>query len=196
MFSLDTFRIIGKHFAGILSGIYIAGIAAQLLMRLWPSARLPAFIIISLFFAFAELSVMIRELHKGRLSTGVIVLDFMPFFLLGTGVSLLIGELVARWLGSDIFGVVVFFGAYSCLLFVIALTKQAVQERNLREDLENSPNTNRPAYLRDVLDIRAYSLDKQKDMPHSVWTLPNMGKALIFLITIALMFLLISMFSG
>ena len=101
MFVLDTFRVIGKHLGGILSAIYIAGVIARLLAWLWPAARGPVFIILSLFFITAGLSVMIRELHKGKLATGFIVLDFMPFFLLGTGMSLLLAHFVSRWWGSD-----------------------------------------------------------------------------------------------
>ena len=137
MFVLDTFRVIGKHFVGILSGVYIAGVIARLLAWLWPEARVPAFVILSLFFITAGLSVMIRELHKGKLTTGIIVLDFMPFFLLGTGLSLLLGQLVSRWWGSDWGGLLVFFGIYYCFLIVLAGTKQVVQDENLKEDLEH-----------------------------------------------------------
>jgi hypothetical protein len=88
------------------------------------------------------LSVTLHELHKGSLSTGIIVLDFMPFLLLGAGVSLFLGELASQWLGSDWGGLIVFVGIYYCILMVIAGVKYTVQDRNLKEDLEHPrPNT-------------------------------------------------------
>src|SRR5438045_3813609 len=95
--TLEKFRLLGAHLVGALSGVYIAAALARFLAWFWPSARLLTVIIGSLFFVLAELSITIRELHKGRLSTGIIVLDFMPVLLLGTGVSLFLGKLAARW---------------------------------------------------------------------------------------------------
>ena len=144
--TLDTFRLLGKHLLGALAGIYIAAAIARLIGWLWPSARLTAFIIVSLFFVLAELSVTLHELHKGPRSTGIIVLDFLPFLLLGAGVSLFLGRLAGEWFGSDMGGVVVFFDVYYCILLVIAGVKYAVQDRNLKEDLEKSPEAIRFAY--------------------------------------------------
>src|ERR1039457_2298896 len=95
--TLATFRLIGKHLIGALSGIYVAAVIARLVGSLWPSARLTAFVIASLFFVVAEVCVTIHELYKGPLSTGLIILDFMPFLLLGAGVSLFLGRLATQW---------------------------------------------------------------------------------------------------
>jgi hypothetical protein len=135
--TLTTFRLLGIHLLGLLSGLYIAAGIARAVAWLWPEARLPAFIIVSLFFACGEVSMTIREIRKGPLSTGLIILDCMPFLLLGGGVSLFLGRLATQWFGSDWGGIVVFYGVYFCILVVIAAVKQMVQDRNLQEDLEH-----------------------------------------------------------
>jgi hypothetical protein len=135
--TLTTFRLLGIHLVGLLSGLYIAYGIARGVAWLWPEARLPAFIIASLFFACGEVSMTIRELRKGPLSTGLIILDCLPFLLLGGGVSLFLGRLASQWFGSDWGGLVVFYGVYFCILVVIAAVKQRVQDRNLQEDLEH-----------------------------------------------------------
>jgi hypothetical protein len=151
--TLDTFRLIGKHLIGAISGIYVAAVFARLLAWFWPAARLPAFVLVSLFFVVGELSMTLRELHKGRLSTGIIVLDFMPFLLFGAGVSLFLGRLASQWWGSDWGGLIVFFGVYYCILAVIAGVKYAVQDRNLKEDLEHPGN---PTPEEDQKRVRKY----------------------------------------
>ncbi|MEY2518318.1 MAG: hypothetical protein QOF24_77 [Verrucomicrobiota bacterium] len=77
----------------------------------------------------------IREIRKGPSSTGLIILDCMPFLLLGGGVSLFLGRLAGDWFGSDGGGLIVFYGVYFCILVVISAVKQMVQDRNLQEDL-------------------------------------------------------------
>lgn len=135
--TLATFRLLAKHLIGALAGIYIAGAIARMIGWLWPSARLTAFVIASLFFIVGELSATVRELRKGPFSTGLIIFDCMPFLLLGAGVSLFFGRLASQWFGSDWGGLVVFIGVYFCILIVIAAVKQMVQDRNLQEDLEH-----------------------------------------------------------
>ena len=108
--TLTTYRLLGIHLIGLLSGIYVAAWIAHFFGWFWPGSRLPAFIIVSLFFACSEVSMTIRELRRGRLSTGLIILDYMPFLLLGGGVSLILGWLATRWFGSDTGGLVVFIG--------------------------------------------------------------------------------------
>jgi drug/metabolite transporter (DMT)-like permease len=139
MIRLDTFRLLGKHVVGILAGVYIAAAAARLLSVWWPAARVPAFVIVSLFFALGGLSVMIRELTKGRLSTGIILFDFLPILLIGIGFVLLLGEFVGRY-WSDGRGIIDFIGIYVWVANVIGGAKLVVQDRNLKEDLEKSPN--------------------------------------------------------
>src|SRR4051794_30416738 len=117
--TLATFRLLAKHVMGALSGIYVAAFIARMISWLWPSARLAAFVIASLFFLVSELCVTLRELRKGPQSTGSIILDFMPFLLLGAGVSLFLGRLANQWFGSDWGGIVVFYGVYFCILNVI-----------------------------------------------------------------------------
>src|SRR6266436_1465376 len=193
MATLTTFRLLGIHLIGILSGLYIATWIARFLGSFWPEARLPAFIIVSLFFACGEVSMIIRELHKGRLSTGIIVLDFMPFLFLGTGVSLFLGRLAAQWLGSDMGGVVVFFGAYYCILLVIAGVKFAVQDRNLKEDLEKSPEAIRFTYPSVVSDSSSDPQNIEEAMPRSRCALlQNIAKTLLVIVVLVLLFLLLS----
>jgi hypothetical protein len=140
--TLATFRLLGKHLIGALSGIYIAAFVARMIGWLWPSARLTAFIITSLFFVISELCITLRELRKGPQSTGSIILDFLPFLLLGGGVSLFLGRLAGQWFGSDWGGLVVFYGVYFCIIMAIAGVKYAVQDRNLQEDLNHSRESN------------------------------------------------------
>jgi len=135
--TLATFRLLGKHLIGALSGIYIAAFVARMVGWLWPSARLTAFVIAALFFVISELCVTLRELRKGPQSTGSIILDCMPFLLLGVGASLFLGRLAAQWFGSDNGGGVVFYGVYLCILVVIFGVRAKVQDRNLKEDLEH-----------------------------------------------------------
>ncbi len=135
--TLALFRLLGKHLIGALSGVYLAAFVARMIGWLWPSARLTAFIIASLFFVISEICVTLREVRKGPQSTGSIILDFMPLLLLGAGVSLFLGRLANQWFGSDWGGIIVFYGVYFCFLTVIASIKQVVQDRNLKEDLEH-----------------------------------------------------------
>src|SRR6266542_559426 len=135
--TLTTFRLLGTHLLGLLGGLYLAAGIARCVAWFWPEAQLPTFIIASLFFAGGEISMTIRELRRGPLSTGFIILDCMPFLLLGGGVSLFLGRLASQWFGSDWGGIVVFYGVYFCILVVIAAVKQMVQDRNLQEDLEH-----------------------------------------------------------
>lgn len=139
MIHLDTFRLLGKHVVGILAGFYIAGAAARLISVWWPAARPFALIIVSLFFTFVGLSLMIRELNKGKLSTGIIILDFLPILLVGICAVLLFGEFVGRY-WSDAQGIINFIGIYFWVGSVLAGAKQTIQDRNLKEDLEKSPN--------------------------------------------------------
>jgi hypothetical protein len=139
MTALGTFRLLGKHLIGILSGIYIAAGIARLIAWWWPAAQLPTFIIVSSYFVFAGFSMMVRELRKGRLSTGIIVLDFLPILLLGVGVVLLLGELVGRY-WPDGRAIVNFIGIYFWVAGVLGGMKFSVQDRKLKEDLEKSPN--------------------------------------------------------
>jgi hypothetical protein len=142
--TLATFRLLGKHLLGALSGVYIAAAIARMIGWLWPSARLTAFVIASFFFVISELCIALRELRKGPQSTGSIILDFLPFLLLGGGVSLFLGRLASQWFGSDWGGIVVFYGVYFCIIMAIAGVKYAVQDRNLAEDLKH-PHDNDPA---------------------------------------------------
>jgi len=111
---------------------------------LWPSARLTAFVIAASFFVISELCITLRELRRGPQSTGFIILDFMPFLLLGAGVSLFLGRLASQWFGSDWGGIVVFYGMYFCIIMAIAGVKYTVQDRNLEEDLKH-PHESDPA---------------------------------------------------
>lgn len=77
----------------------------------------------------------------------------MPFLLFGAGVSLFLGRLAHQWLGSQIGGLVVFNGCYFCILLVIAGIKAAVQDRNLKEDLEH-PRPTDPE--KDKEELRRY----------------------------------------
>jgi hypothetical protein len=193
--TLEKFRLLGAHFVGALAGVYIAAVLARFLASFWPSARLPTLIIGSLFFILSELSVAIRELHKGRLSTGIIVLDFMPLLLLGTGFSLFLGKLFARWFGSDMGGVIVFWGVYSCILGVIGAIKYAVQDRNLQEDLQKSPDAVRLAHSDLADEQRTYVDDYGEPVPRSRWTLlANIAKALLVIVVILLFFIFVSFF--
>ena|SRR5437879_9062200 len=140
--TFTKFRLLGIHLVGLVCGVYLAAGVARFFGWFWPEARLPTFIIMSLFFACGEVSMTIRELRRGRLSTGLIILDFMPFLLLGGGVSLFLGRLVTQWFGSDWGGVVVFYGVYFCIIMAITGVKYTVQQRNLEEDLEHPGATN------------------------------------------------------
>jgi hypothetical protein len=141
--TLTRFRLLGTHLLGLLGGLYMAAGIARFFAWFWPETRLAAFIIASLFFACGEVSMTIRELRRGPLSTGLIIFDFMPFLLLGGGVSLFLGRLASQWFGSDWGGIVVFYGVYFCILVAIAGVKQMVQDRNLQQDLEH-PNESDP----------------------------------------------------
>ena len=129
--TLTIFRLLSKHLIGALSGIYVAAFIGRMIGWLWPSARLTAFVIAACFFVISELCVTLRELRRGPQSTGSIILDFMPFLLLGAGVSLFLGRFASQWLGSDSGGLVVFFGIYYAVICVICGVKYRVQERNL-----------------------------------------------------------------
>ena len=133
--TLTKFRIIGAHLVGALSGVYLAAAIARIFAWFSPAASRPAFIIVALFFVVSEPCMMIRELHRGRLSTGIIILDFMPFLLLGAGFSLFVGGIAGRWLGSEWGAYFIFMGIYYCIICVICGVKYRVQERNLQEDL-------------------------------------------------------------
>jgi hypothetical protein len=195
--TLTTFRLLGIHLVGLLSGIYIAAWIARFFGSFWPEARLPAFIIVSLFFACGEVSMTIRELRKGRLSTGLIILDFMPFLLLGGGVSLFLGRLASQWFGSDMGGLVVFFGVYYCILLVIAGVKYTVQDRNLEEDLKKAPEHIRFAHPPFVTDSSSHSQNIEEAIPRSRWTLlQNIAKTLLVIVVLILLFLLLSVFHG
>jgi hypothetical protein len=196
--ALTTFRLLGIHLIGLLGGIYIAAGLARFLASFWPDAGPPTFIIASLFFTCGEVSMTIRELHKGRLSTGIIILDFMPFLLLGGGVSLFLGRLAARWFGSDMGGLIVFFGVYYCVLLAIAGVKYTVKDRNLKEDLEKSPPAIRFDYSNSVTDTSTHLQDTEEVVPRSYWTpLQNIAKAFLVIIVLALLFvLLLSLLRG
>ena len=195
--TLTTYRLLGIHLIGLLSGIYIAAWIARFFGSFWPEARLPAFIIVSLFFAFGEVSMTIRELRRGRLSTGLIILDFMPFLLLGGGVSLLLGRLASQWFGSDMGGLIVFFGVYYCILLAIAGVKYTVQDRNLEEDLKNSPEHIRFAHPPIVTDSSSHPQNIEEAIPGSQWTLlQNIAKTLLVIVVLILLFLLLSVFHG
>ena len=137
MLTLTTFRVLGKHLLGLWGGLYMAAGISRFVAWLWPDAHLVAFLIAAGFFASFEVCMTIQELRKGPMSTGLIVLDFLPFLLLGGGVSLFLGRLTSQWFGSDWGGLVVFYGVYGCIIVAIAGIKQMVQDRNLQEDLEH-----------------------------------------------------------
>ena len=197
MLTLTTYRLLGIHLIGLLSGIYVAAWMARFFGSFWPEARLPAFIIVSLFFACGEVSMTVRELRRGRLSTGLIILDYMPFLLLGGGVSLLLGRLASRWFGSDMGGLVVFFGVYYCIVLVIAAVKYSVQDRNLEEDLKKSPEDIRFAYPPAVTDSSSHPQNIEDAIPLSRWTLlQNIAKTLLVMVVLVLLFLLLSVFHG
>ena len=204
--TLDTFRLLGRHLIGALAGIYIAAGIARLIASFWPGSRLTAFLIASGFFVFAELGVAVRELRKGRLSTGVVVLDFMPFLLLGAGVSLFLGKLIARWSGSDVGGFVAFAGVYFSILFFAAFIKAVVQDEKLKEDLKQSPpairfgpSTEPGNKARDVSSVAGpqgscgLSYDGETPTPKKWRVLQNIAKTLLVLFVIALMILLLSL---
>jgi hypothetical protein len=138
----NTSRVLLKHLLGALSGVYLAQAIGLLIAKLWPDALLLASIITASFFVACEICMTIRELRKGPLSTGLIILDFLPFLLLGGGVSLFLGRLASQWFGSDWGGLVVFYGVYGCIIMAIAGIKQTVQDRNLQEDLEHPRASN------------------------------------------------------
>ena len=140
--TLTTFRVLGKHLLGVFGGLYMAAGIARFVAWLWPDARFTAFIIAASFFASLEVCMTIRELRRGPLSTGLIILDFLPFLLLGGGVSLFLGRLASQWFGSDWGGIVVFYGVYGCIIAAIGGIKQMVQDRNLQEDLEHPRESN------------------------------------------------------
>jgi hypothetical protein len=185
--TLTTYRLLGIHLIGLLSGIYVAAWIAHFFGWFWPESRLPAFIIVSLFFACGEVSMTIRELRRGRLSTGLIILDYMPFFLLGGGVSLILGRLASRWFGSDMGGVIVFAGVYYCVLLVIAAVKFSVQARNLEEDLKKSPENIRSDHPPILTDTLSHPPNVEDIIPLSRWTLlENIAKALLVIVVIIL----------
>jgi hypothetical protein len=193
--TLTKFRLLGIHLVGLLGGIYMAAGVARFLGSFWPETQLTTFIIVSLFFACGEVSMTIRELRKGRLSTGLIMLDFMPFLLLGGGVSLFLGKLASKWFGSDMGGIVVFFGVYYCILLVIAGVKYTVQDRNLKEDLEKSPDSIRSPFPHVVGDSPDHLQETEDAVAHSPWMLlQNIAKILLVLVVLALLFLLLSVF--
>ena len=195
--TFTKFRLLGIHLVGLLCGIYLAAGVARFFGWFWPEARLPTFIMVSLFFACSEVSMTIRELRKGRLSSGIIILDFMPFLLFGGGVSLLLGRLATRWFGSDMGGVIVFFGVYYCILLVIAGVKYTVQDRNLKEDLEKSPEAIRSPHPRIVDDSPSHLPDTEEVLPQSPWMLlQNIAKILLVIVVLTLLFLLLSVFHG
>ena len=140
--TLTIFRVLGKHLVGLWGGLYMAAGIAHFVGWFWPDARSVAFLTAGAFFASLEISMTIRELRRGPMSTGLIILDCLPFLLFGGGVSLFLGRLLGQWLGSDNGGVVVFGGIYFCILAVIGGVKGMVQDRNLKEDLEHSPPAN------------------------------------------------------
>jgi hypothetical protein len=135
--TLTKFRIISAHLLGALAGLYIAAGVARLFAWFSPVASRAAFIIVALFLGFSELCLAIRELHRGRLSTGIIILDFMPALLLGTGLSLFLGGVATRFFGSDWGGLVVFCSLEVCVIGFVSAVKERVQDRNLQEDLEH-----------------------------------------------------------
>jgi hypothetical protein len=195
--TLATYRLLGIHLIGLLSGIYIAAWIARLFGSFWPEARLPAFIIVSLFFGCGEVSMTIRELRRGRVSTGLIILDFMPFLLLGGGLSLFLGRLASHWFGSDMGGLVVFFGVYYCILLVIAGVKYTVQDRNLGEDLKKSPEAIRSAHVPIVTDTLSRPQSIEEVISRSRWTvLQNIAKTALVIVVVVLLFLLLSLFYG
>jgi hypothetical protein len=135
--TLTKFRIMGVHLFGALAGVYLAAGIARIFAWFSPAAAQAAFIIIASFFCVCELCMTIRELHRGPHSTGMIILDFMPFLLLAGGLSLFLGSLASRWFGSDWGGLIVFAGIYYAVICVICGVKYRVQERNLQQDLEH-----------------------------------------------------------
>jgi hypothetical protein len=135
--TLTKFRIIGAHLVGALAGLYLAAGIARMFAWFSPATSKPAFVIVALFVIVSELCMTIRELHRGRLSTGIIILDFMPFLLLGTGVSLFLGGVATRWFGSDWGGMFVFWGLEFTVVVFVCAVKERVQDRNLQEDLEH-----------------------------------------------------------
>jgi len=195
--TLTTYRLLGIHLIGLLSGIYVAAWIAHFFGWFWPGSRLPAFIIVSLFFACGEVSMTIRELRRGRLSTGLIILDYMPFLLLGGGVSRILGWLATRWFGSDMGGLVVFIGVYYCILLAIAAVKYSVQDRNLEEDLKKSPENTRSARPPIITDASGHSQNFEDTVPPSRWTvLQNIAKALLVIVVLVLFFILVHAFHG
>ena len=165
---LTIFRLLGKHLIGALSGIYVAAFIGHMIGSLWPSARLTAFVIAAGFFVISELCVTLRELRRGPQSTGSIILDFMPFLLLGTGVSLFIGRLASQWFGSDSGGVVVFAGVYYAIICVICGVKYRVQERNLQQDLEHPQHVDPEEVARETREggsVNALSSASRGDRP-------------------------------
>ena len=101
------------------------------LVLAWASR--PAFVVAALFFVVGESCLTVRELHRGRLSTGIIILDFMPGLLLLTGISLFLSSLAARLFGSDWGGIVLFLGIEVTVLgflgAAMSASKTAISKR-------------------------------------------------------------------
>ncbi len=135
--TLAKFRIIGGHLVGAIAGVYLAAGISRLVAWFSPGASRPAFVIAALFFVVGELCITVRELHRGRLSTGIIILDFMPGLLLLTGISLFLSSFAARLFGSDWGGIVLFLGIEVTVLGFLGAVKERVQDHNLKEDLEH-----------------------------------------------------------
>lgn len=135
--TLAKFRIVGAHLIGAIAGVYLAAGISRFVAWFSPGASRPAFIIAALFFIAGELCMTIRELHRGRLSTGIIMLDFMPAVLLLTGISLFLSSLATRLFGSYWGGLVLFLGIEVTVLGFVGAVKERVLDRNLKEDLEH-----------------------------------------------------------
>jgi hypothetical protein len=135
--TLTKFRLVGVHLVGALSGIYIAAGTSRLFAWFSPAASRIAFIIAALFFVTSEVCMTIRELHKGRLSTGIIILDCLPGVLLFTGVSLFLSTVAGRVFGSDWAGMVLFWGIEVTVIGFLGAVKESVHARDLKEDLEH-----------------------------------------------------------
>ena len=194
MVVLDSFRVLGKHLLGIFAGIYVALAFAGLVGWIWPPARLPVFIIGASFLGLSGISVMIHELRKGKLSTGIIVFDSLPILLIGIGGVLLIGEVVGRY-WTDGKWLINFLGIYFWVLIVSGTTKFVVQDRKLEEDLQTSP---------DYLRVKHQGESSSADFIHqsSDETAPRpsflkvIGSFVLAVIAITLGFLLLYLFHG
>jgi hypothetical protein len=80
--TLTIFRVLGKHLVGLWGGLYMAAGIAHFVGWFWPDARSVAFLTAGAFFASLEISMTIRELRRGPMSTGLIILDCLSVLTL------------------------------------------------------------------------------------------------------------------